>query len=285
MNPQMPNDRLLLLINGTPLPGTPDSRSPVPAGRGRPSPTLPVGPAGALSGGWLRHLPYLAALAERGVHARIGPLPGEGSPAPTIEDPRLGGAGSAIWATFATGVRHGVGASSETSKTNFWDLLADKGKEMIIRHPTGSSNSPIGDEEAATLAARADWHFMMLVYPPNLAAETGQDTLRHWQEWDRTIAGIGMAAGPQTAVMVVGLPTAADPGVLVAGGGFIAQLGDVGTMELVDLAPTILWLLDVPPPRQMTGRVWDELWRPEADWSEAEQEALFQHLRGLGYLS
>jgi hypothetical protein len=85
--------------------------------------------------------------------------------------------------------------------------------------------------------------------------------------------------------MVVGLPTATRDGVLVAGGGFIARLGDVGTMDLLDLAPTILWLLDVPPPRQMTGRVWDELWRPEAGWSEEEQQALFQHLKGLGYLA
>jgi hypothetical protein len=108
--------------------------------------------------------------------------------------------------------------------------------------------------------------------------------LHRWQEWDKAIAAIGMAAGPQTAVMALALPAAGE-GMVVAGGGFIAKIGDMGTIGLLDVAPTILWLLDVAPPKQMTGRVWDELWQPEAGWSEEEQQALFQHLKGLGYLA
>jgi hypothetical protein len=109
--------------------------------------------------------------------------------------------------------------------------------------------------------------------------------LGRWQAWDQAIAPLGLAAGAQTAVMVLGLPADSEDGVLIAGGGFIAQAGDLGTVNLLDLAPTILWLLDIAPTQQMTGRVWDELWRPEAGWTDAEQEALFAHLRGLGYLS
>jgi len=228
------NERLLLLVNGTPLAGSPRSG--------------------------LRDLPYLASLAQRGVNARL----------------KMAARGMPVWTAFATGAPQATGPLDE--KMTFWHLLADKGKQVVTRNPMEDAR------EALTLAAHENWHFMMLVYP-SIAAEAGKETFSRWQEWDKAIAGIGMAAGAQTAVMVVGLPTATDPGVLVAGGGFIAQLGDVGTMDLLDLAPTILWLLDVPPPRQMTGRVWDELWRPEAGWSDAEQEALLQHLRGLGYLS
>ncbi|MCX6032697.1 MAG: hypothetical protein NT169_25870 [Chloroflexi bacterium] len=215
-------------------------------------------PAGPLAT-WLRHLPYLSNLAERGARARI----------------KAPANGLAAWPSLVTGTPQHTESWDESAA--FWRLLTDKGRRVVV--------CDAAKDETQALAGQSDWDFMLLRYHDAAAPEPGADALHRWQDWDKAIAAVGMAAGSHTAVIALALPPAAGEGTVVAGGGFIAKIGDMGTINLLDLAPTITWLLDVAPTSQMTGRVWDELWQPEAGWSEEEQQALFQHLKGLGYLS
>ncbi len=91
-------------------------------------------------------------------------------------------------------------------------------------------------------------------------------------------------------------------GMLIAWGPGIRRHKQVSGAEIIDLAPTILHLLDVPVPADMDGRVLTELLAEEAgqlagrvarEWGEAgdvmplttdEEAELLERLRNLGYL-
>ena len=89
-------------------------------------------------------------------------------------------------------------------------------------------------------------------------------------------------------------------GVLIAGGSAIRRPGQDFRPHLVDLAPTVLHLLDLPVPSDMDGRVLEEILvssqkvryedpgvaAPHATggYSREESELIEQRLKGLGYL-
>ncbi len=95
-------------------------------------------------------------------------------------------------------------------------------------------------------------------------------------------------------------------GVFIAAGGDIAGPRRLSDASILDVAPTVLYLLDVPVPADMDGRVLTELFDPafvsahpvrtadgahpgetprgDADFSAEEMDAIQTHLRGLGYL-
>jgi predicted AlkP superfamily phosphohydrolase/phosphomutase len=52
-------------------------------------------------------------------------------------------------------------------------------------------------------------------------------------------------------------------GILIAKGPFIKQEGNLGTIDITDLAPTILYALGVPVPRDMDGSVTREMFQPQ----------------------
>lgn len=94
-------------------------------------------------------------------------------------------------------------------------------------------------------------------------------------------------------------------GIFVASGNGIRQNAVVEGARLIDLAPTILFMLDVPVPSDMDGIVLEDLFLPEylesrsrsievvdgtqqskpnAQLSAEEEEILTERLKGLGYL-
>jgi predicted AlkP superfamily phosphohydrolase/phosphomutase len=94
-------------------------------------------------------------------------------------------------------------------------------------------------------------------------------------------------------------------GLLVAAGPAIQARGAVEGAHITDLAPTILYAMDLPVPTSLDGRVLTDLFEPahieanpvryaatdsalqaqaSAAYSEQESAALESHLQGLGYL-
>jgi len=93
-------------------------------------------------------------------------------------------------------------------------------------------------------------------------------------------------------------------GILLAYGPGVRQGVTVPRANIVDLAPTILWLLGQPVPDDFDGRVLTELFEPgfvarhpvqsgsatgdaamsDAELSAEDQELLAARLRGLGYI-
>ena len=92
-------------------------------------------------------------------------------------------------------------------------------------------------------------------------------------------------------------------GMLIARGPAIRQMQELAQTSICDLAPTILYLMGLPIPEDVDGRVLDEMiapsildkrattYRPslsgEVDlvsWTEEEEAAVTEHLKGLGYL-
>lgn len=93
-------------------------------------------------------------------------------------------------------------------------------------------------------------------------------------------------------------------GIFVAAGGPVSPFKELGTISILDVAPTVLYALGCPIPRQMDGQVQEQLFgdqytlRNPPRWEEshsidqgegtgmtAEEEALIaEQLRGLGYL-
>jgi predicted AlkP superfamily phosphohydrolase/phosphomutase len=94
-------------------------------------------------------------------------------------------------------------------------------------------------------------------------------------------------------------------GILIASGNGIRQGKTVDDARLVDLAPTILHMLNVPIPDDMDGRLLEDILEPDflqsrppategtedeqrsrldAELSEEDEQGLMERLRGLGYL-
>jgi predicted AlkP superfamily phosphohydrolase/phosphomutase len=98
-----------------------------------------------------------------------------------------------------------------------------------------------------------------------------------------------------------------DYGILIASGKTIQKQTALRGAEIIDLAPTILYLLGLPIPADMDGKVLTQLFsdeqlsthpiryrdgsrpdvslpEPPQDYSEAEEEAVRARLQGLGYV-
>ena len=93
-------------------------------------------------------------------------------------------------------------------------------------------------------------------------------------------------------------------GILVAAGDSLKKGDRIEGAAILDLAPTILYLMDCPVPRAMDGRVLGALFEPDAlnrrpvrfsdrdlirgpegrTFSEEENEEIRKHLRGVGYV-
>jgi hypothetical protein len=72
-------------------------------------------------------------------------------------------------------------------------------------------------------------------------------------------------------------------GIVVIGGDAVASLGDLGTLHLFDVAPTLLSLCEVPIPSWLEGDAVEVRSTSDAPLSDEEQAILQQHLSGLGY--
>jgi predicted AlkP superfamily phosphohydrolase/phosphomutase len=95
-------------------------------------------------------------------------------------------------------------------------------------------------------------------------------------------------------------------GMIALHGPDAATTGRLPEVAIVDVAPTILWLLDLPIPDDLDGRVLTEFFQPQAlldrparsmvaaeapapissspGWTPAEEQAVLDRLRDLGYL-
>lgn len=95
-------------------------------------------------------------------------------------------------------------------------------------------------------------------------------------------------------------------GIVIARGAGIRRLGEVSPISIMDIAPTVLYLLDVAIPSWMDGQLLREWivpslltqappeWRDEQpgesgvrdniSWTEEDEESVLERLRGLGYL-
>jgi len=93
-------------------------------------------------------------------------------------------------------------------------------------------------------------------------------------------------------------------GIFFAQGPAIKKGATVSGAEIIDVAPTILYLLGLPVPADMDGRLLEGIFeegvleerpvvfedakqaveRAQHQFSRAEQEAIEERLRGLGYL-
>jgi len=200
--------------------------------------------------GWLPGSSYLGALARQGFEARIR-IPG-------------GRLAQEIRGFFEVEAAPGAGKSP-------WDLVAGAGKKVLVLDTT----SP---DDLRQLVQEADPQLLIYAPPGPIADLPG---------WDRKLEALAAAAAAdrQTTVMAILLPnTAATDGRLVAGGPGIASLSNPGSIDLQDLPPTILWLLDAEPPREMAGRIWYEMRKTDAELTAEEMDILTDHLRGLGYL-
>jgi hypothetical protein len=204
---------------------------------------------------WLSRMPTLAALARRGSWAQVA-LPGPTSP-------------EALWSLLRAGAPPGLEPGDGVPP--FWEFLRGAGKRVVLEHrDTGAG--PV--RHLAGSALPSDWQLLLLrLHEPSL------------ETWDRDLKGLSRTAAPQAGLMAVGFhPAGGTPGLLVAGGGFLASAGNLGVIELADLPPTILWLQGVTPPEGMGGHLITELGVLEEGHTEDDMEALFDRLRGLGYL-
>jgi hypothetical protein len=77
-----------------------------------------------------------------------------------------------------------------------------------------------------------------------------------------------------------------DWGLVIFADAHIGPAMMLGRVEVVDVAPTILELLGVPIPEEMTGRALEDVIGTGDARSLTEEEALLiqKHLMGLGYL-
>lgn len=198
--------------------------------------------------GRLAEYPCLNRLAQTGLWAKVS-APGPGS-------------AQAIWAAFALGAMQPQDAPAVEP---FWQVARAAGKQVVFCRL--SSGDP------GLLDAGAGWHLVVC-----LPGDESQS-----EDW-QVIEALASAAGYEAAVMVVGLPAGGAPGLMVAGGGMIAAAGDLETIDLLDLPPTILAWLGVPVPGYMSGRALDSLRRPDEGYTPQELDMLTEHLRGLGYL-
>jgi len=255
---------------------------------------------------WLKELPFAESLAQRGTWAPVMPQGSEyaSNPWQPLVTGSLNGTGTRpFWQLLEEAGQRVLCCGTPPNSAalpipiSAGDPLRQVGQKdwklMIVWDTPPSEEvadsevtSPPGAPEGAWRRIRTR---IASLFNPNSggpATDSARSSLHHWLRWDKEIAPLGIAVDAQTAVMAIFLPSGGErEGALVAGGGCIAPLGESPAINLLDLPPTILWLLDVAPSKEMTGRVWDDLWQSEASWTEAEKDALVNRLKGLGYLS
>jgi hypothetical protein len=239
---------------------------------------------------------FLSDLASRGTWARLTSSyhsQTSGAYDETVED---------RWRALSSGFR--VGAESPIAQgagqtRSLWQLLSDAGKQVV------ASSYPLGWPldllpQATTRASEIDgrapaetigWDVSVSVHEtadtatdPNTGLPGAEASADLWARWDQYLSSefAGSALGRMN--MIVALPTNRNAeGLLVLEGNGIAALGDLGTLDLLDIAPTVLSLFQVPVPSWMEGEVVDVLEQDDYPLSDEEQELLQKHLSGLGY--
>lgn len=120
----------------------------------------------------------------------------------------------------------------------------------------------------------------------------------YWHRVDEGLGRLLALAGPETTVVLIAgeesadVRTAQDPpdqldwGLVIIADELVGPAIKLGHVEVVDIAPTILGLLGVQIPEEMTGRVLEEVVAPGDPTGLTEEDSLLiqNHLMGLGYL-
>jgi hypothetical protein len=219
---------------------------------------------------WIATLPYLGTQARQGFWAYIDPL------AEIDSDD--------IWSSFSTG-----STLHQAKGMPFWQVLEEFGKVVFTHGTLPFEELPIQTELGGLqqLVEQGDWHLLIAFFSrENLRARQDlSENIPVWEFLDREIESLALAAGSQTTLIVVALPNQDDErGLVLAGGHKIAPLGNPGPASLLDIAPTILWLLGTEVPASSNGRFLQDILKSDSDLTQDEMDLLTEHLRGLGYL-
>jgi hypothetical protein len=228
-------------------------------------------PSADLEVNWIANLAYLGTQARQGFWANINPLERM-----TSEE---------IWSFFTTG-----STNSQAMEVPFWKILEGSGKVVFV-HGTPPGVTPhiqTETDDLNQLVKQDDWQLLMaFIYRDTLLGhgQPNGENVPIWELVDKAVESLALAAGSQTTLLVVALP---DPdegrGIVVAGGYQIAPLGNPGPVNLIDIPPTISWLLGAEVPASSSSRILKDILKSDSDLTQDEMDILTEHLRGLGYL-
>lgn len=270
-------------------------------------------------------LPHFTRLMARGAHGRIPRIPHASSEEMWIAlcTGRADGALSPpIWEVVARAGRQAVAVNVPlrlrvpTSPRGHYASPAD----LLVRveeaiHGAGlhgtdltKTGGPVGLyecidrrlEATARLLQIAEWEMLLTVLldPGETAPLRTETSIRaYWQRVDEGLGHLLALAGLETTVMLIAgesrgveagqeLLDRLDWGLVIIADDLVGPAMELGRIEAVDIAPTILGLLGVPIPEGMTGRVLEEVVAPGGATGLTEEESLLiqKHLMGLGYL-
>jgi len=188
-------------------------------------------------------------------------------------------------------------ATGQTS--SLWQQLANAGKKMIAKsYPPEwpfdlipQSATRVGELDTPASAEAVGWDVLLSIHETadsptslNIGTPEAETVAKRWASWDRCLSAETVGMEPSLLSMVVALPTQhGGEGLLVLAGSKIAAVGDLGTLDSLDIAPTVLSFFDLAIPSWMEGLAVDVLEHDDDPLSDAEQELLQQHLAGLGY--
>ena len=150
-----------------------------------------------------------------------------------------------------------------------------------IAHPAVKSTDKIGQ-----ILEQDDWQLIIINSPSGIPQSAGVNiSPDDWQSWDDHIGGLTKVADYNPIILVLAIADK-DQGKswIFTGGSKIASLGNPGPVNILDIAPTILWILDIDIPQSMEGRIMNEILDTGMDFTAEEMDLLTDHLRGLGYL-
>jgi hypothetical protein len=218
---------------------------------------------------WFSKLAYLGTHTRQGLWAELF--------SPTYKSKEK------LWSLFSTG------ADELEKRARFWDMVNRNGKSGIIF----SEIEPLKhfhntqEKNLYQLLKQEDWSLFITAIPKTIEdRDTPSDSLE-WDKFhqlDREIETVALAAGPKTSIMIISFPAPEQTGWLILGGPKIASIGNPGPVDLMDLPPTILWLLGIDVPPYMPGQILEEILDSGSDLTQEEMDILADHLRGLGYL-
>ena len=178
----------------------------------------------------------------------------------------------------------------ENRITPFWEFLEDSGKMVSFYGPSPSKTVQFPDrgKDADLLQKGDEWQLLIinsLTEQSDSVKNVPPTDMDYWRKWDREIEDLIQSTENQPSIIILAMSSTPHlKSWVLAGGPTFASPGNPGPIDIFNLPPTILWLLDVDPPPEMVGHIMDEILDTEDDLTQEEMDLLTDHLRGLGYL-
>ncbi len=248
---------------------------------------LVIGLEGSAADVWLQdeRLTTLRGLMEAGCY---GPLEGAGSPtsppswtclatsrpiqAPAIWDRVAAANGRSILIDLPAGVAPQPAAGLSIVATGATGASSDDGADSLL------DASRKRFEAVRRLMTEESWDYMQVV-------DDGIDRLRLDQEIARTLELLG-----DDAIVLIAFlhPDPTTRGAFILAGTQLPPFGAIDGVRVLDVAPTLLALADLPPPPQADGRDFLEGREPTDPAGGVpgldDDELVRERLRGLGYI-